>query len=153
PREGEDVALAHGKPDGRCFLLGYGEVTSRGADGAVTVRRDISGGGTYDALGVERQSGDEAVTKFQEGRWWYPTVYRGDDGTRRGTYVNVCTPVEVFPDTVRYVDLHVDVVKHADGTVERVDDDELDAAVAAGHVPESLAEKARTVASAVENAL
>ncbi|MFT4922869.1 MAG: hypothetical protein ACI8XM_002088, partial [Haloarculaceae archaeon] len=42
PREGEDVALAHGKPDGRCFLLGYGEVTSRGADGAVTVRRDIS---------------------------------------------------------------------------------------------------------------
>ena len=54
---------------------------------------------------------------------------------------------------MRYVDLHVDVVKHADGTVERVDDDELDAAVEAGHVPEKLAEKARAVAGAVENAL
>jgi hypothetical protein len=153
PRESEEVGIAHGKPDGRCFLLGYAEVTGREPDGSVTVRRDISGGGTYDALGVERQPGDEAITKFEEGRWWYPTVYRGDDGTKRGTYVNVCTPVEVFPDEVRYVDLHVDVVKRPDGTVERVDDDELDEAVVAGNVPEPLAEKARNVASALENAL
>jgi predicted RNA-binding protein associated with RNAse of E/G family len=80
-------------------------------------------------------------------------VYRGSDGERRGTYVNVCTPVELFPRVARYVDLHVDVVRHADGRVERVDDDELDEAVAAGDVPEPLAEKARTVASAVERAL
>jgi predicted RNA-binding protein associated with RNAse of E/G family len=58
----------------------------------------------------------------------------------------------VFPRTVRYVDLHVDVVKHPDGTVERVDEDELDAAVDAGHVAEALAKKARKVADAVENA-
>jgi predicted RNA-binding protein associated with RNAse of E/G family len=61
--------------------------------------------------------------------------------------------VEVFPREVRYVDLHVDVVKHADGTVERVDDDELDEAIDAGEVPESLAEKARSVATALESAL
>ena len=61
--------------------------------------------------------------------------------------------MEVCPDVALYVDLHVDVVKHADGTVERVDDDELDEAVAAGTVPEPLAEKARSVASALENAL
>jgi len=47
----------------------------------------------------------------------------------------------------------VDVVEHADGTVERVDDDELDAAVDAGHVPEPLADRARTVAKSVERAL
>ena len=94
-----------------------------------------------------------AVTKFTEGKWWYPTVYRGADGEKRGTYVNVCTPVEVFPDAVRYVDLHVDVVAHADGAVERVDDDELDEAVAAGQVPSELAERAREVAGAVANAL
>ncbi len=153
PVEGDHVALVHGKPDGRAFDLGRAEVTSRRTDGAMTLQREMSPGGTYDALGVERQAGDVAITKIEEGRWWYPTVYRGDDGTERGTYVNICTPVEVFPDGVRYVDLHVDVVKHADGTVERVDDDELDEAVAAGDVPEPLAEKARDVASAVENAL
>ena len=153
PREGDRVRLDHGKPDGRRLVLGRGEVTACEADGTVTVRREMSGGGTYDALGVDRREGDEAVTKFVEGRWWYPTVYRGEDGTKRGTYVNVCTPVEVFPDAVRYVDLHVDVVRRADGKVERVDDDELDAAVEAGHVPEGLAAKAREGASAVESAL
>ena len=113
----------------------------------------MSGRGTYDALGVDQQAGDVAVTKFTEGKWWYPTVYRGADGEKRGTYVNVCTPVEVFPGEIRYVDLHVDVVRTPDGTVRRVDDDELDAAVDAGNVPESLAEKARDVASALESAL
>ncbi|CCQ32647.1 RNA-binding protein AU-1 [Halorhabdus tiamatea SARL4B] len=153
PQEGDRVAIAHGKPDGRTISLGRGDVTERNPAGTIRVEREMSPGGTYDALGTKRRAGDVAVTKFTEGKWWYPTVYRGEDGDRRGTYVNVCTPVEVFPDEVRYVDLHVDVVKHADGTVERVDDDELDAAVEAGNVPEELAEKARDVASAVENAL
>jgi len=153
PREGGTVRIEHGKPDGRSFSLGEGEVTRRDADGTVVVEREMSGRGTYDALGVEQQAGDVAVTKLTEGKWWYPTVYRGSDGEKRGTYVNVCTPVEVFPRAVRYVDLHVDVVKHADGRVERVDDDELDAAVADVYVPEPLAEKARSVADAVENAL
>ena len=61
--------------------------------------------------------------------------------------------MEVFPDAARYVDLHVDVVKRPNGTVERVDDDELAESVADGRVPEPLAEKARSVASALENAL
>ncbi|WP_415379883.1 DUF402 domain-containing protein [Halosimplex sp. TS25] len=153
PMEGDRVRIDHGKPDGRLFSLGTGEVIRRDSDGTVVVERAMSGRGTYDALGVDQQPGDVAVTKLTEGKWWYPTVYRGEDGDKRGTYVNVCTPVEVFPSAVRYVDLHVDVVKHADGRVERVDDDELDAAVDAGYVPEELAEKARSVASAVENAL
>jgi len=102
---------------------------------------------------VSREAGDVAVTSLKEGRWWYPTTYRGADGSVKGTYVNVCTPVEVFPDAARYVDLHVDVVKTPDGDVERVDDDVLDDSVAAGNTPVPLAEKARGVASALENAL
>ncbi|MFD1511773.1 DUF402 domain-containing protein [Halomarina rubra] len=153
PTAGDTLALGHGKPAGRLIVLGRGEVTEYDPSGAVTLEREMTPGGRYDALEVERRAGDVAVTKLKEGRWWYPTVYRGSDGERRGTYVNVCTPVELFPDVARYVDLHVDVVKHADGRVERVDDDELDEAVAAGEVPEPLAEKARAVASAVENAL
>jgi Ribonuclease G/E len=152
PHEGDRVAIGHGKPDGRLVTLGRGTVTSVG-DGAVTLEREMRPGGTYDALGVERRAGDVAVTKFTEGRWWYATVYRGVEGDRRGTYANVCTPVEVFPDTVRYVDLHVDVGKGPDGVVERVDDDELDAAVAAGQVSEALAERARSVAAKLERAL
>ncbi|PSQ51891.1 RNA-binding protein [Halobacteriales archaeon SW_8_65_20] len=153
PQTGETLAIEHGKPAGQCLTLGRGEVTAVESDGSLTLEREMSPGGTYDALDVERRAGDVAVTKFEEGRWWYPTVYRGEDGGRRGTYVNVCTPVELFPDAARYVDLHVDVVKGPDGAVRRVDDDELDASVAAGHVSESLAAKARAVASKLERAL
>ncbi|TKX56356.1 DUF402 domain-containing protein [Halorubrum sp. SS7] len=153
PREGDALRIDHGKPDGRLITLGEATVTGVDPDGTVTVEREMSGGGTYDGLGVDRVAGDVAETSLKEGRWWYPTTYRGRDGSVRGTYVNVCTPVEVFPDAARYVDLHVDVVKRPDGTVERVDDDELDESVAAGCTPEPLAEKARRVASALENAL
>ncbi|WP_336336720.1 DUF402 domain-containing protein [Haloarcula brevis] len=153
PQVGGSLSLGHGKPDGRLITLGSGEVQAVEDDGTVTIERELHAGGTYDALGVPKEAGDVAETKVKEGRWWYPTVYRDSDGGKKGTYVNVCTPVEVFPDTARYVDLHVDVVKHADETVERVDDDELDAAVEYGHVPEPLAERARSVAAAVESAL
>jgi hypothetical protein len=153
PVEGDRVAISHGKPEGDRYDLGTGEVLDRDPDGSLTIRREMTAGGTYDALGVDRAAGDVAVTTLTEGRWWYPTVYRAEDGTTRGTYVNVCTPVEIFPTAVRYVDLHVDVVKHADGRVERVDDDELDEAVAQGYVSAGLAERAREVATAVESAL
>jgi Ribonuclease G/E len=154
PVKGDRVRIGHGKPDGRLILLGSGEVVDYdGDEGTLSVERQMSPGGNYDALDVPRESGDIALTKFREGRWWYPTVYRDSEGERKGTYVNVCTPVECFPDTIRYVDLHVDVVKHADGRVQRVDDDELDAAVEAGEISSELAEKARDVASALERAL
>ena len=153
PTAGDTVTIGHGKPDGRAFTLGRGEVTDWDPDGTIEITREMSGSGTYDALGTERTPGDTATTKVREGRWWYPTVYRSDGGESKGTYVNVCTPVECFPDSVRYVDLHVDVVKRPDGTVERVDDDELDAAVDAGHVPPAAAEKARSVAASLERAL
>ena len=153
PAEGDTLRIEHGKPDGRLITLGEGRVTEVDADGGVTVEREMSPGGSYDGLGGRREAGDVAVTSLSEGRWWYPTTYRAADGTVKGTYVNVCTPVEVFPDAARYVDLHVDVVKHPDGTVERVDDDVLDASVSRGDTPEPLAEKARSVASALTNAL
>ena len=154
PREGDRVRIGHGKPDGRLVHLGRGEVTAVDpSDGSVTLEREMTAGGSYDALDARREAGDVATTTFREGRWWYPTVYRDEDGERKGTYVNVCTPVEAFPETVRYVDLHVDVVKQADGRVERVDDDELDAAVERGELAERLAEKARSVATALERAL
>ena len=153
PNEGDRLRLEHGKPDGRLITLGEGDVTTVDADGSVVVERAMTPGGRYDELDTRREAGDVAVTSLKEGRWWYPTTYRAADETVKGTYVNVCTPVEVFPDAARYVDLHVDVVKHADGTVERVDDGILDASVAAGDTPEPLAGKARDVASALENAL
>jgi len=153
PREGETVAIRHGKPSGREIVLGRGEISSIASDGTLLVRREMRSEGTYDALGTERRAGDVAITRFKEGRWWYQTRYRSANGDPRGTYVNVCTPLELFPAAVRYVDLYVDVVKRPDGEVKRVDDAELDERVAEEVVEDELAAKARSVAGAIENAL
>jgi hypothetical protein len=153
PSAGDTVHIEHGKPDGRAIDLGEATVTDRDPSGGLTIERTLQSRGSYDGLGTDREPGDVATTSIEEGRWWYPTVYRGGSGTSKGTYVNVCTPVECFPDRIAYVDLHVDVVKRPSGAVERVDDDELDAAVEAGEVSEPLAEKARSVAAAVEAGL
>ncbi|MCL7416947.1 MAG: DUF402 domain-containing protein, partial [Halalkalicoccus sp.] len=153
PQAGDTLAMEHGKPDGRVITLGRGEVIEYDPEGSITLRREMTAGGSYDALGTPRESGDVAITTLKEGRWWYPTTYRDDEGEKKGTYVNVCTPVELFPKSARYVDLHVDVIKHPDGRVERVDDEELNAAVDAGLVSDELAEKARSVAAAIERAL
>jgi hypothetical protein len=154
PEVDDRVAIRHGKPDGRCFSLGRATVADRDPEeGAVTLKRELSGGGQYDGLEVSREAGDVATTKVREGRWWYPTVYRSAKGDLRGTYVNVCTPVEVFPNAIRYVDLHVDVLKHADGAVEVVDEDELADAVEAGHLGPDLADRSREVAERVASGL
>jgi len=153
PTTGDRLEIGHGKPDGRLISLGRGEVTDWDPEGKLTLERSMRGGGSYDALGTPKDDGDVAVTKFREGRWWYPTTYKAADGTSKGTYVNVCTPVELFPDCVRYVDLYVDVIRQPDGTVEIVDPDELEAAVADGLVSDELAAKAMDVAEAVERAL
>lgn len=153
PRTGDSLSLVHGKPNGDRYTLGTGDVVDIDSSGTVTIKRTIQSSGTYDGLGTPRQPGDIAITKLTEGRWWYPTVYRSNDGADRGTYVNVCTPVEVFPDAAIYMDLHVDVLKQPDGEVSVVDEDELQAAQAAGKVSEPLASQARSVANRVRDAL
>lgn len=152
---GEDtVRIIHSKPTGEEFALGRGIVTDRTVSKQrITVEREISSSGRYDALGTPREPGDTATTRFAEGRWWYPTVYRGQSGQSKGTYVNIATPVEVFPREIRYMDLYVDVIKRPDGTVQIVDQDELDSALDAGHVPEAVAEQASEVAESVADVL
>lgn len=154
PDSGDDLDIEHGKPAARSIQLGPATVRQLDVTTLrLTVERELSGGGTYDALGTPIEAGDVAETRFTEGRWWYPTTYRDRSGATKGTYVNVCTPVEVFPDAVRYVDLYVDVIKHPDGLVEIVDEGELEVAVEAGHVSPELADRARTVARSVRSVL
>lgn len=148
PHVGDPYRIDHGKPNGTRFTLGEGTITEVTGE-SVTVRREMTAGGKYDGLGVQREEGDVADTTMTEGRWWYPTVYRSADASVKGMYVNICTPVELFPRRAVYMDLHVDVIRYPDGTTKRLDDDELAAAEDAGFVSEALAEKARSVTAAV----
>lgn len=147
PRIGDRVALHHGKPDGSRINLGKAEVRSVDPEeGKLVVQRSMSPGGTYDGLGAPKEEGDVAVTTLREGEWSYRTDYHDAEGALKGTYVNVCTPVEIHPRSVDYVDLYVDVVQLPGEPVEVIDLGELRDAESRGLVSPELAEKARGVA-------
>lgn len=153
PSADRSVEIWHGKPTGETVILGTGTISNTSVTDGITIDRELTAGGRYDALDVPIESGDIAQTTVVEGRWWYPTVYRDSDGNRKGTYVNISTPVEIHPDQIRYIDLYIDVIKTADGTVSIVDEDELNAAIAAGHLSDEIGSRARTIAKSVKKAL
>ena len=153
PRIEDRVSLRHGKPDGSCIGLGTGTVTARPQPAAITVERQLTPGGTLDALDVPIEQGDRAETTYVEGQRWAPTVYRDDDDNRKGTYVNINTPIEIFPDRVCYTDLFIDVIKDADGSVWIVDEDELDAAHSDDLLSDQLVNEARTLAQTLKRSL
>lgn len=152
PETGDQVRIEHGKPSGVGIDLGRAEVIDRNDEGAVTVSRTLSGGGRLDGVDVPKEENDTAETTFVEGRWWYPTVYRSADGAYKGTYVNVGTPIEIYPDRVSYVDLFIDVIKDRKGSVDVVDREELWGAVDEGLLSRALADRAESVADAVARA-
>ena len=64
----------------------------------------------------------------------------------KGEYWNINTPVEFYPEKIRYVDLHVDVVLKGGGRPEMIDRDQLERLVEKGYIKEELTRKALQVA-------
>jgi predicted RNA-binding protein associated with RNAse of E/G family len=89
------------------------------------------------------------VKLITHGRWWTAIWNDGPwrDGRSIRTYVDVITPAVREGDTVRMVDLDLDVVRRSDGTVEVDDEDEFDMHRIAMAYPDHIVDKARTEAA------
>ncbi|MBI1744767.1 DUF402 domain-containing protein [Candidatus Acetothermia bacterium] len=154
PEVGETLLIEHVKPEGETIILGRGKVMA--ADSAkktVQLRREIRGNGSYDGLSALKAPGDFALTEFCEGRWEYRTFYYSNDERCKGIYANVNTPIEIYPDRVRYIDLEIDVTREPEGEVRIIDEAKLHAAMEAGYLREKLAERARQVAAQLKTEL
>lgn len=154
PGVGAEVAIEHVKPGGILQVLGRGKVTSSNPEkGLLELEREIKSSGTYDGLGEQKEPGDRAVTRFHEGNWSYKTSYYSKAGALKGEYYNVNTPIEIYPDRVRYVDLEIDVVRWPSGevqpTMKLLDEQKLLKALEEGYITEGLARRARSVAQAI----
>ncbi len=141
------ISIEHVKPDGEIKILGKGKVISSDAEKQlIRIRREMRPGGHYDGLSAQKQPGDYAITDFQEGAWSYKTSYYSQDGRLKGEYVNINTPIELYPDRVRYIDLEIDVVKEPSSSIKIIDEGALQRAVEAGFVSEKLAQRAKAIA-------
>lgn len=143
PSVGQSIFIEHGKVRSELSVLMRGRVIAVSPT-SVTVRREIKGSGLYDGLSIPKESGDYAVTEFQQGAWLYETRYYSHDGVLKGIYVNVNTPIEIYSDRVRYVDLEIDVVQRPNEPAQITDEPELERI--AQYVSSQLIAQARAVA-------
>jgi len=152
---GREIAIEHVKPEGRVLNLSEGEVVEADFAGKrlVLKRSGFKGRDKYDGLGIPKQEGDYAVSEIREGDWYYRHTYFRAQGERIGCYYNINTPVEFYPDRIRYVDLEIDVVQFPNGMVEMVDEVELGKRFEQGYISAALRKKAICEASGLSVAL
>lgn len=140
PEEGSTVDVEHVKLSGAVLHLGQAEVESV-SDKALKYGRTMRSNGFYDGLGVEKEAGDKAISETEFGEFYIATSYFSADGTLKGKYVNLNTPVEVYPQTLRYVDLEVDVCVLPDGTTKVLDVEKLEKALERGFISKAFFQK------------
>ncbi|MEM2105896.1 MAG: ribonuclease E/G [Candidatus Bathyarchaeia archaeon] len=140
PEEGSIVDVEHVKLNGAVFHLGQAEVESV-SDRELKYSRIMQSKGFYDGLGVEKEAGDKAVSETEIGELYITTSYFSSDGNLKGKYINLNTPLEVYPQTLRYVDLEVDVCILPNGTTKVLDMEKLEKALERGLISRKFFQK------------
>jgi len=139
PRKGSRIRIEHVKINGKVFDLGIARITEFDKkNGTLKLLRTFLKRGIYDGLGIRKDPGDYAVTLMKLGEWSFRTRYFSRDGRYKGTYVNINTPIELYPMKIRYVDLEVDICLLPDGKIREVDRDKIEEKIFKGYISEKL---------------
>jgi hypothetical protein len=118
--------------------------------GWVELRQHVSHKGAYPSvLRIDKQSGDYTVTRFQEGAWSYTTRYYGRNGNWKGDYACLTTPIAIFSDHIRLLDLHGAVWRSAKHGAELAELDTLQQWQQQGLITAALVQKVQAEAEAV----
>ena len=145
PQEGKLLKIYHIKPNGREVILGPAKVIMIKEDNGFEYRmfRRFVPGGYYDGIGAPKEAGDYGVTIVRVLDDKLITAYFSVDNKLKGIYINLNTPIEVYPDGFRYIDLEIDVVLAKDNQIRILDTQRLDRYVEEGIISKNLAEETR----------
>lgn len=144
PEVGSIIEIEHVKLDGIVFHLGEALIESfDNANSVIEFSRVFRREGIYDGLKTRKEPGDTAVTEAKMGEWYFKTQYFSKNGNSKGTYVNLNTPIELYPYGIRYVDLEIDVCVWPDGKIEVLDEEKFEDTVREGLVTGKLTEIVR----------
>lgn len=154
-QEGKAIGIDHVKLNGQAIALSKGEIIATNPEEKrLTLKRiGFKGGTEYDGLSLPQKKGDYAITKAKEGDWFYSHTYYRRNGQLIGTYYNINTLVEFYPDKIRYVDLEIDVVKWPNGKAKIIDEEKLNRQFESGYLSEGLKAKAKKTALALKGGI
>ncbi|MEM1921717.1 MAG: DUF402 domain-containing protein, partial [Desulfurococcaceae archaeon] len=86
----------------------------------ICLTRTIRSNGLYDGLNIEKKEGDIDFVFLETNNWFISHNYfRKNEWI--GSYININTPPEILPDTIKYHDLMVDIVVKPGEKPELVD--------------------------------
>ncbi len=112
----------------------------------LVLKRKIYGRGYYDGLNRKKEHNDYVITEIEEEKWYFVHKYYSKDGKLKGKYYNICSPVEIYPRRIRYIDLEVDVVENPEGERKIIDQEKLEESIQSGRITEDVGKKAMEVA-------
>ncbi|MEM3151510.1 MAG: DUF402 domain-containing protein [Candidatus Bathyarchaeia archaeon] len=135
---GKTIFIEHVKLNGEVLNLSEGKILSF-KDKTLTLKRLIKGEGIYNGINERKEAGDYVITEAEEDSWILKHAYFSKNGELKGEFYNINTPIEFYPDKIRYIDLEVDVVNK--GFIKVIDLEKLERALEEGFISEKLAEK------------
>ncbi|RLE53898.1 MAG: hypothetical protein DRJ26_02685 [Candidatus Methanomethylicota archaeon] len=152
PCDGDVICIRHVKLSGKEVNLGRAVIEFFDqSSGSIKLRRNIYGQGVYDGLEVEKHPGDYAISFAHIGSWYLKTEYFSKEGEFKGAYININTPIELYPRQIRYVDLEIDVCVLNNGDVFVLDEDKLNRALDQGIISHKLFERVKLEVERVLN--
>lgn len=138
---GASIFIDHVKLNGTVIRLLGGKIINV-CKNALSIKRIMKAGSKYDGLEEPKEEGDYAITECMEGSWILKHSYFSRDGELKGEFYNINTPIEFYPDKIRYIDLEIDVVRKPGEKPRIIDFDKLEEALNEGYVSEKLASEA-----------
>jgi Ribonuclease G/E len=139
PHEGSIISIEHVKLDGSVLSLGKAEVISFDKkELKIELLRIIKSNGLYDGLDILKESGDIAISEAKLGEWYLKTRYYSKDKVLKGIYINFNTPIELYPNKIRYIDLEIDLSILPNGQVKILDEDKFKEAIKNGILNEKV---------------
>lgn len=143
PYEGSCIGIEHVKLSGAVLSLGKAVIEAYDEESQIRYTREMRSGGVYDGLGTEKEAGDLAVTEAKLGEYYTVTRYFSKGGRFKGAYINLNTPVELYPSKIRYVDLEVDICIWPRGEIKVIDEEMLERASSESIITNKLLEVVR----------
>ena len=139
PRVGSLIDIEHVKLDGQVFNLGKASIEAFNHNKSfIQLSRVFKTAGVYDGLKTRKAPDDYAVTEVKLGEWHFKTQYFSKNGRYKGAYINLNTPIELYPHGIRYVDLEVDVCVWPNGRVRVLDEKKLEDTATEGLITRKL---------------
>jgi hypothetical protein len=148
------IGLVHVHPEGEEISLRGGRILFL-ENRRLVIKREFSESkgnnhcshyGSYDGLDLPIEEGDYGITEIMENKWFLKHTYYSREGSVKGMYWNINTPVEFYPDHVRYLDLHIDVVRRPGMQPRLIDQEKLRQAAGQGLINPDLAFRAFDIA-------